>query len=352
MEITTTRPKISVIFEVSLPHDLCASLALSETARRLDGLSDWLHTIPPCPEYHQFVSLTRYCPGLWARLTQFPADHPARTDFQAFKTTLENRPADDYTVLAKLSLKERLTTWGEDAPASLTDQFQVAQTARRARYGEAAVPDLAPEALAALISPSLKDFLLTLFTSFWNDHYAARWEIDRPRIEAAVRFHRQQQYSANFNSLFIAATGRAMPQSIHDSLPGLSRAVFVPSCHIGPYFIFTIALPVIAISFNALTVDATAHAHPEVVEVFPPLKALADETRLQILGVLSDGQPRYAQEIMAALGISQSAASRHLALLESTGLLTVRKEGTSKYYALNSNRSQKLLDALKRLLVQ
>ncbi len=86
-------------------------------------------------------------------------------------------------------------------------------------------------------------------------------------------------------------------------------------------------------------------------EMVKTQEALADETRLQIMGLLSDGRERYAQEIMAELGLSQSATSRHLTLLESSGLLTVRKEGTAKFYSLNASRSRALLDSLKRLLL-
>lgn len=352
MEITSARPKIAVTFEVSLPHDLCAALSLAEIAPHYEGLSDWLKTVPPSPARHEFVSLTRYCPGLWAKLTHLPADHPARSDFNAFCASLESRPADEFVMIAKMSLRERLAAWGVDSTASvsLPDQFAAAQAARHAHYGDPATPDLPPESLATLVSHDLKQRLIALFTEFWIDHYTARWEEDAPRMEASVRFHNRQQYSPNFDSLFVAATGRNMPDSIRDALPGVARAVFVPSCHIGPYILFTIALPMIAISFNALTVDPTAQSRPEVVGLFPPLKALADETRLQILGVLADGRERYAQEIMAALGISQSAASRHLTLLEKSGLIAVRKEGTAKFYSLNAKQSQRLIDSLKRLL--
>lgn len=350
MEITASRPKITVVFEVSLPHDLCAAISLAEIAPHYEGLSDWLRTVPPSPARHEFVSLTRYCPGLWARLTHFPTG-PARDDFNAFCTSLESRSADEVAAIAKVSLRERLAAWGVGgASASLPDQFAAAQAARRARYGDPATPDLPPDALAALVTHDLKPRLIALFTEFWIDHYAARWEEDRPRMEASVRFHNRQQYSPNFDSLFVAATGRNMPDSIRDALPGVARAVFVPSCHIGPYFLFTIALPMIAISFNALTVDPTSQSRPEVVGLFPPLKALADETRLQMLGVLSDGRERYAQEIITALNISQSAASRHLTLLEKSGLVAVRKEGAAKFYSLDPKQSQRLIDSLKRLL--
>jgi DNA-binding transcriptional ArsR family regulator len=352
MEITTAEPKIAVSFEVSLPHDLCACLALSETAPMVEGMSDWLKTIPPSPARREFVSLTRYCPGLWARTTRFALDHPARTSFDAFQRALNERPAADYASIAQDSLRERLEAWGADpAPAPLPEQFARAQAARRARFGEPVTADLDPEVLACLISPDLKSRLIHLFTSFWDDHYAARWASDAPRIEASVRFHNRQPYSPNFSTLFLAATGRAMPDSIRESLHGVTQAVFVPSCHTGPYLMFAVALPVITLSFNALTVDAQAHARPEVVGLFPSLKALADETRLQILGVLADGRERYAQEIMSELGLSQSAASRHLTLLESSGLLLVRREGAAKFYSLNPTQSRRLIESLKRLLI-
>lgn len=63
------------------------------------------------------------------------------------------------------------------------------------------------------------------------------------------------------------------------------------------------------------------------------LKALADSTRLRILGLLTTGEVCVCH-IHESLKISQPKASRHLAYLRKAGLVTTRREGLWVYYAL------------------
>ena len=84
-----------------------------------------------------------------------------------------------------------------------------------------------------------------------------------------------------------------------------------------------------------------------IQDLFPPLKALSDETRLQILSLLN-GRELYAQEIVEHLQISQSAVSRHLKLMLTGGLLTVRQEGSSKYYSIDEDTLRTLAEQLRQ----
>jgi ArsR family transcriptional regulator, arsenate/arsenite/antimonite-responsive transcriptional repressor len=65
------------------------------------------------------------------------------------------------------------------------------------------------------------------------------------------------------------------------------------------------------------------------------LKALADSTRLRILGLLTSGEVCVCH-IHESLKISQPKASRHLAYLRRAGLVTTRREGLWIYYTLAS----------------
>lgn len=66
------------------------------------------------------------------------------------------------------------------------------------------------------------------------------------------------------------------------------------------------------------------------VELF---KALSDETRLRLIVLLYRREFCVCQ-IEAALGISQTKASRHLAILRRAGLLKARRDGLWVYYTL------------------
>ena len=58
--------------------------------------------------------------------------------------------------------------------------------------------------------------------------------------------------------------------------------------------------------------------------------------------MLGDGELSVG-EIAETLGVSQSNASQHLAVLRERGIVTPRRAGTSVYYSL---RSQKILTAI------
>jgi ArsR family transcriptional regulator len=64
-------------------------------------------------------------------------------------------------------------------------------------------------------------------------------------------------------------------------------------------------------------------------------KALADETRLQILWLLMGEEELCVCDIMRTLGITQSKASRHLRYLFNVGLVSDRREGVWMNYRLN-----------------
>jgi ArsR family transcriptional regulator, arsenate/arsenite/antimonite-responsive transcriptional repressor len=63
-------------------------------------------------------------------------------------------------------------------------------------------------------------------------------------------------------------------------------------------------------------------------------KVLADEARLKMLWLLFNHRELCVCDLMAALGITQSKASRHLATLRHADLVTDRKDGLWSYYKL------------------
>ncbi|MEZ4484428.1 MAG: metalloregulator ArsR/SmtB family transcription factor [Syntrophotaleaceae bacterium] len=77
-------------------------------------------------------------------------------------------------------------------------------------------------------------------------------------------------------------------------------------------------------------------------------KALAHQTRLQILCLLFDGEVCVCK-IMAILDLPQSTASRHLAILKSAGLVEDRRDGTWSHYSLARGPSP-LADSLLEVL--
>lgn len=75
------------------------------------------------------------------------------------------------------------------------------------------------------------------------------------------------------------------------------------------------------------------------------LKALANPHRLMIICQLIDG-PRSVGQIADFLGIRQSTASQHLALLRRDGLLSTTREGQTIWYAISSSEAKAVLKTL------
>ena len=74
------------------------------------------------------------------------------------------------------------------------------------------------------------------------------------------------------------------------------------------------------------------------------LKALSDETRLEIVRLLLDGE-RCVCQIFPHVKRTQSTVSIQLATLEKAGLIESRREGKKIFYKINDNRVKKILKA-------
>ena len=69
-------------------------------------------------------------------------------------------------------------------------------------------------------------------------------------------------------------------------------------------------------------------------DVVRAMKALSDETRLRILNLLLERECCVC-EVMQALDISQTRASRNLGILHDAGFLKMRKEGLWVLYSID-----------------
>jgi DNA-binding transcriptional ArsR family regulator len=75
------------------------------------------------------------------------------------------------------------------------------------------------------------------------------------------------------------------------------------------------------------------------------LKAMANPQRLRVLCLLAEGE-RSVGEINAAVALSQSALSQHLAVLREQGLVQTRREAQSIRYSLVDGPVARLIHAL------
>jgi len=96
--------------------------------------------------------------------------------------------------------------------------------------------------------------------------------------------------------------------------------------------------------YNDTTVKTIAMR--EFVKLF---KALSDETRIRILKVLLERECCVC-EVMQALDITQSRASRNLAILEDAGFVKSRRDGLWIVYSIDERRMNSYAAPLIELL--
>ena len=84
----------------------------------------------------------------------------------------------------------------------------------------------------------------------------------------------------------------------------------------------------------------------ELVKVF---RALSDETRIRILKILLERECCVC-EIMQALDISQSRASRNLGILEGAGFVKSRRDGLWIVYSINKQTMNSYVASLIEVL--
>jgi len=70
-------------------------------------------------------------------------------------------------------------------------------------------------------------------------------------------------------------------------------------------------------------------------------KAMADKSRLAIVGLLAGGE-RSVQELAVALDLKEPTVSHHLSILKAQGIVTARAEGTTRWHALDRDALEKL----------
>jgi DNA-binding transcriptional ArsR family regulator len=78
------------------------------------------------------------------------------------------------------------------------------------------------------------------------------------------------------------------------------------------------------------------------------LKSIAHPLRLKVLCVLGD-QEACVQEIVDAVGTSQSNISQHLAILRDNGVLVTRKDANRVFYRVGDHRTLQLIEVMREV---
>ena len=338
-------------FAVSLPHSLLSAISLMCAADEYEGLGEWLHQ-----------TRARLAPDLYAEIctaVRFPGQHhrffgelAARLphnsfdmNFDQFIEHLRAIPGVHYQLIALRALARGSTL--QRKPVELLELS--GRSAEWAAFLSEIGSEVAPDVVATLVrkDDEMKNQLLRAVERFWWDAYAEEFQATVPLLEQSVAHHRAENSLAGFRETFTRTTGRLLPEAIAELLPKMTAVTYLPSCYVGPYVAYLRAGSQLLLFYNCRSTPGVATA-VDGASLYPPLKALSDETRLQILSLLRDGE-LYAQEIVDQLDISQPAVSRHLNLMAAAGVLQIRREGNAKFYSVNRQTLIRLADALRAL---
>jgi len=198
----------------------------------------------------------------------------------------------------------------------------------------------------------LKETILENMRTMWDKHMRNEWYRLLPTLEECVAAFKQLDFSGMAPSEAIRSVTRRDLIQFFPDLENATQLVFVPSAHIGPYNSYFEKGTRTYVVFGARTPEGVISKSPALdrSEVLVHLNALADDTRLKILELLTRTEELCAQDIMTTLELSQSSASRHLRQLTATGYLTERRRDVAKCYTLNLKRIDETTAALKHFL--
>jgi ArsR family transcriptional regulator len=190
----------------------------------------------------------------------------------------------------------------------------------------------------------------------WDDlGLRDEWAHSLPLLNESVSAFQQQRFG-HLTALEAvrAVTGRDL-SALDDPIFSMAeKMVFVPSTQIGPYVSGVVRGTTLYLLFGARLPRGARSATTALsrAELLIRLNALADDNRLHILELLTQHDELCAQDIIEALEVSQSSASRHLSQLSAAGYVTERRRDVNKCYSLNGERVNEVLNALGSFLAR
>ena len=202
----------------------------------------------------------------------------------------------------------------------------------------------------------------TMLERYWTLAFEDEWERVRPRIEAEVTDGARTLVTQGMPGLVeeFLPEGRWDPDATEIvverewdgtcDVADRGGMLFVPTVYGWPRVMIELAEPwPVSIFFPLRELRQPEVPHASDHEVADGLRALGDETRLQITRLVAE-EPRSTKELATLLSLSESAVSRHLKTLASAGVVDSQRDGYFVLYRLVPERIGALGGALRRTL--
>jgi len=209
---------------------------------------------------------------------------------------------------------------------------------------------------------ALRDRLAGTLERYWAAAFGEEWERVLPRIEAEVTDGARALVTRGARGL----VDELLPEGHWDQgstaivvdrvrerrcdVAARGGMQFVPTVYGWPHVLLEVDEPwpvLIVVPLRDMRQPEVPHASDH--EVARALRALGDETRLQITRMVAE-QPRSTKELAELLRLSDSAVSRHLKILDAAGVVAGVRDGYFVLYRLRPERISQLGGALRRTL--
>ncbi len=364
-ELVAGQPALHIESITSLSLELVSWMSLLHRAVPGSTLDPWLiHTREQLPgDLRDNLDLLH---GFSGRMLLYPEEpvmrfgplEPAHrdADFDDLMAFMESLPAADYLDMAANALRRVHAGFERrwEPPADEESWTRVLMPALT-RAPLARVMDL-------IANPEeLKQRTIDLYQNIWDHVVRDARDEELPMLQQAADRGAALEDRA-FGDAYSVLTGQRLPDVLNHPPTSITRVAFCPSAHLGAFVSYIAYEPDLVVFFSAPGLlervgartsnvssrgqgSLPANGHVAPADLLEATRALADPTRLRIVDLLLEGE-LYAQEIVARLGVAQSAASRHLSQLERAGIVTVAARRGSKYYAVNADRLEALAFAL------
>ena len=364
-ELVAGQPALRIESTTSLPLEMVSSMALLHRALPGSTLDPWLirarESLPPA--LRENLDLIH---GFSGRMLLYPEEPVMRfrplapehreATIEQLVAFMAELPAEAYVEMVANALRR--------VHAGFDRRWNPPQDAEG--WEKALKPALTRATLESVMAllddpEDLKQRTIDVFQGVWDHVVREARDADYPLLRSAAE-RGSALVDRGFNDAYSALTGQRVPEVLSHPPASITRVTFCPSAHLGAFVSYIAYEPDLVVFFSApgllertgerdatpaarATASATNGGAAPPTDLLDATRALADPTRLRIVDLLLEGE-LYAQEIVARLGVAQSAASRHLAQLERAGIVTVAARRGSKYYAVNADRLESLAAAL------
>ncbi len=347
----------TITFELAPVHNTLSSLILLN--ERLPGFGEWVsQTVEALP---QDVLQTNELVASAASLFLDDQPWPSFSAFIDYLETLDPQEMRDREVEVLLkkcaSYLEQKSIDLPTAEELLADEarylelIQEVYSCKDYPFDEAR----SKKEYALLIDPpGRKALMVSHLRRMWDEVLAKDWEHNLPMLrECVTAFGSLDTYGRSPNEIVQHVVDREIPDEWDGLFEKLEKIILIPSPHIGPYLLMISQTETMArIIFGARMPKDAKVQSPALnrTELIARMSALANDTRLNILHLLSQEGELGSQDIINMLDLSQSAASRHLQHLKATGYIVERSRSGAKYFQLNPERIDDMFQALKDFL--